>query len=74
MGKKQGENTSINIRNERRNIRANLTAIRKYDKTTVLCGKIISKCKKEATGCLQVSKKGKKKLVEISFAQEETQK
>lgn len=52
MEKKQGENTSINIRNERRNIRANLTAIRKYDKTTVLCGKIISKCKKEATGCL----------------------
>ena len=64
--KKQGESTIINIRNERRNIRANLTAIRKDDKTTVLCEKKISKCKKEATGCLQVSKKGEKKNLQKS--------
>ena len=71
----QGESTIINIRNERRNIRANLTAIRKDDTNTVLCGKKNQSTKKEATSCLQVSKKGKKKNnIEISFAQEETQK
>ena len=69
--RQEGESTIINIRNERGNIRANLLAIRKMIRI-LLCKKKKSKCKKEATGRLWVSKKGKKTLVEISFAQEET--